>query len=156
MSDILGVVSYDTVRALLGLTLEDVDDTALSSFLVEQDVTLDLLKWFPDYTTVLDSSYPDQSKLALLELSLNAYIKYYSAWIVSFALEGMMLKKLTDGENEGQRSDKINYQQIRDNLRIKAELLKKDISEAVAPDISVSQLSLFSVVTPSYDPVTNQ
>ena len=155
--DILNVVSYQTVRSTLGMSDTDVDDTVMASLNLQDEVEIDLQGWLPDYTEVIADAWTDHSQADrdAVFLRLKAFIKYYAAALLAEAAPGLLLRRISDGENEAQRFDKVNPQELANRFYVKADELRAAIVEIVNPTV-VEQVSLFSVVNSSYDPVTGQ
>lgn len=146
MKDILGLTTFDNIRAVLAVSPSDLPDVAMTSYALEDDLSEDLLSWFEDWESVVE----DSREQRLLRL----YAKYRCAAWVAIAGQNFMLKKYSDGANEGQRSDTEGYQALQERIAERAEAYKSILSTAVEPDpVESSTVSMFGVSKPSRDPV---
>lgn len=157
MMDILGIVSYSTVRSTLGMSQTDVTDTVIANLHLEDEVEIDLQGWLPDYQAIVDDTWSGQSAEVreFVLLRLRAFVKYYASAVLAESAPGLLLRRISDGENEAQRFDSVDPASLAANLYAKANEFKQLIIDALNPAEGAS-VSLFSVVSSSYDPVVGE
>lgn len=126
------------------LTVEDIMAQGL-----EDNLASELDAAVPQWEIVKE----DPSKPAT-QRRLRLFAKYYCAGTVALTAQAFILKKITDGSNEGQRSDKDGWAHLAANLLNKAaQYLAMVVADEGLTQPSVIP-SLISRVTPDRDPVT--
>jgi hypothetical protein len=158
MADILGVVSYEMLRATSGMTDTDVDDAQIEALNIELEVEINLEAWIPFFPSVLDDTWTHSKPNAqeFVKKRLLAYIKYYSAALLCKSAAGFMLRHISDGANVGQRFASTNPSELTDKLMLKANEFKAMIEEFLKPVTQEVQFSFFSLSKPNYDPVLGE
>lgn len=135
---------YPTLRAVLTVSESELPDSLLQSFHVEDDVEVELDRRVPAWASLSD---PKQVRL------LRLFAKYVAGSQVATTASVFILKKETDGNNEGQRSDKDGFAYISASLRAKAETALADLL-ALVGDEPVDPMSLLDRVQPLRDIIT--
>lgn len=155
MADVLGVVTYNTLRVTAGMSVTDVSDDQIEALNLDMEVEIDLETWIPEFQQVLDESWPEPKSGALqfVKKRLIAYTKYYSTALLCKAAPGLMLRRLSDGENIAERFQNVNPADLTDAYIAKANEFKNMILEHLDPPFEQAS-TLFTVVKPNYDPVT--
>lgn len=155
--DILGIVSYATVRSTLGMSQTDAADSVIADLHLQDEVEIDLQSWLPEYQAVIDDTWSAQSAevRAFVFLRLKAFIKYYASAVLAGSAPGLLLRRISDGENEAQRFDSVNPAKLADDLYAKADEFRQAIVDKLNP-LASDTFPLFGVVSPSYDPVVGE
>lgn len=158
MSDILGIVSFATLRATVGMSEADADDAVVSSLNLQDEVEISLQGWLPDYSAIIADTWSggtaEQRDFILIRL--KAWTKYFAAATLAVSAPGLLLRRLTDGENEGQRFDNVKPEQIADRLFAKASDFREAIENELDTEEAAATFSMFGVVSPNYDPVVGE
>lgn len=156
MTDVLGIVSYATLRTTAGMSETDVGDAEIDTLNLQLEVEIDLEGWLPEYQEILDQSWtePKSGASEFVRKRLQAYVKYYTAALLCKSASGLMLRKLSDGENIGERFNQ-NPAELTGQFMAKANEFKNMILEYLTPP-SATAGSLFSIVRPTYDPVVGE
>ena len=147
--DYLGLTSTEQVIAVLtidegeDLTLEQVDAYGLVD-----DLTIALESQLPTWADVLASgSTVNQARL-------KAFAKYFCAGTLAVTAQVFVLKKATDGNNEGQRSDKDGWEGLSEKFLARASGLMADILDDLQLTPTVTRTPLVGVVNPDRDVIT--
>lgn len=155
MIPIFGVTDTDAVRSALGVAEEEVGDAYIESSKVELELEEDLADWCSlDIGALVANSEltsPDAVQLRQLKL-VSLYAKYFCAYVLAQAADLLFVERQGDGQNESQRSRRTSYDSLID--RLLASMNKyRDMVNASAGDPVSSPASVFSGVTPGFDPV---
>ncbi len=127
------LIDYATLRAVLTVSESELPDSVLQSFHVEDDVASELDERVPGWANTADGKQLRQLRL---------FAKYAAGAQIATTASVFILKKETDGNNEGQRSDKDGFAYISVKLREKAEsaLLKLLALKGTAPAAGTTAL----------------
>jgi hypothetical protein len=157
MMDILGIVTLATIRSTLGMSETDASDSVIANLNLQDEVEIDLQSWLPDFQAVIDDTWSAQSAdvREFVFLRLKAFVKYYASAVLAESAPGLLLRRISDGENEAQRFDSVNPTKLAGNLYQKADQFRQSIVDKLEP-LSAGTFPLFGVVNPSYDPVTGE
>ena len=157
MMDILGIVSFATVRSTLGMSQTDAADSVIADLHLQDEVEIELQSWLPSYQAVIDDTWSAQSAEVreFVFLRLKAFVKYYASTVLAESAPGLLLRRISDGENEAQRFDSVNPTKLAANLYLKANEFKQAVVEKLEP-VGTGSYPLFGVVNPSYDPVVGE
>lgn len=157
MADILGIITYDTLRTTTGMSVTDVSDEQIESLNLDLELEINLESWIPEFQEVLDEAWiePKTGALQFVKKRLSAYSKYYTAALLCKAAPGLMLRKLSDGANIGERFATVKPEELTEQYMTKAAEFKAMILDYLEPDVADGS-QFFSVVTPSYDPVLGE
>lgn len=139
--DILGLTNFAQVRGVLTVSEADLPDETLEAYALEDDLGHSLEELDADWESVVTEAVP--AKLRLLRL----YSKYYCAGIVAGMAEVFVLKKDTDGSNEGQRAG-TGLDKLQGKLMARANKFKEEylLEGTVGPTVSI-----VSAVSPARD-----
>lgn len=143
--DILSLTSTDQIRAVLTVSEEDLPEETLVAYGLEDDLGENLDKWYSGWEA--ETGAPLQRKLRL-------YAKYFCAATVAGMAQTFILKKMTDGANEGQRSDIDGFAHLAVTLWGKAAAVKEDILDILDPSRDPAPYGLIGVVRPARDVIT--
>lgn len=156
MNILAGLTTTEQVRATLGVTSSDLPDSVIIDFDVETDLSIELVDWLPEYEAIRDNSghsVPAESYQYVLSV-LKLYCKFWAAARMAVSAQNYILQRLSDGDNEGHRFTNESLGELRKNLELLSDRYKQQVvSKLTTPQTAVA--NLFSVVTPSYDPVSN-
>lgn len=153
--NLLSLVSYDMIRSVAGLTRADVSDAVLESLPIEMELTIDFEDWLPEADAIFDGLWAETSpglRDSLIR-RLTIYSTYFGAAVLCQAAPGLMLKKLSDGINIGERFSSVDPSKLSDAMLAKALVHKESIIATFNPAAATDERSFFSTVAPSYDPV---
>jgi hypothetical protein len=145
-----------TVQILAVLTVDDTDIDAekLEAQGLEDDLGAALDKALPgEWEGIADETGVKFTAARKRKLKLMA--KYFCAGVVARMAQVFILKKDTDGSNEGQRSDKDGWLWMSDRLLETADGHLTDLLEdlQLVPEASMP-FTVFSRVIPTRDPIT--
>lgn len=147
--DYLGLTTTEQIRAVLTVSEDDLPDEVIDGFGIADDAE-----------EVLDSSVPTWQVIMQDPASKNArrlrlFAKYFCAGTLAVVAQNFILKKSTDGSNEGQRSDKDGFAWMAPALLGKANgyigLIQDDLGTT---PIVAEPFSIMSRVPPDRDVIT--
>ena len=145
-----------TKQILAVLTVDDTDIEAetIESQGLEDDLGAALDKALPGvWEALADGSDPKSTAAVQRKLKLMA--KYFCAGTVARMAQVFILKKDTDGSNEGQRSDKDGWLWMSDRLLETADKHLADLIDILELTPAVSMpFTVFARVIPDRDPIT--
>jgi len=160
MHTILGLTDTNAVRAALGVVEEEVPDDHFINHDVAGELDIDVNGWLPDgvsldtYIEASESESPDPDELRTFKL-LSFYSKYFCALLVAQAADLLFVEQVSDGQNDSRRSRRQSYDELLARLEGAADKYKKLVLEDLGAT-TASAATLFSGVTPAYDPVLNE
>lgn len=143
--EIQQLIDYATLRAVLTVSDSELPDDLLQSFHVEDDVAVELDTRLPDWSEI-----EDEKQLRLLRL----FVKYAAGALVATTASVFILKKETDGNNEGQRSDKDGFAYISVSLRAKADAAMNKLLDMLSLTPETATVSLLDRSSPNRDIIT--
>lgn len=143
--NISDLLDLDQVRAVLTVSEADLPDDTLEQFGLEDELE-----------DILDKRLPEWSGITIpkFERKLRIFTKYQAAAILALTAPIFVLKKMTDGANEGQRSDKDGLRWLVDELQGKADTVMDDLLEELGIEVGTTNVQLVGISTPSRDPIT--
>ena len=144
MAEILGLTGYSQIRGVITVSERDLPDETLQAMALEDDLEAELLGWLPDWGSLSEAA--DLQRLRL-------FAKYFCAGNVADMAQIFVLKKDTDGSNEGQRSDIDGFRELASILKGKAQLHKAALANSLGIQVSRTY-SMMSVSTPARDVIT--
>lgn len=142
------LTTNDQIRSVLTVTEDDLDDSVIDSYGLDDDLGR-FLDAVPDWEAIIAAPVKPRH---LRSLKLAA--KYFCAGTIGKKAQVFILKKSTDGSNEGQRSDKDGWAWLGEGLMqeaqdVIAELL---IELGVEPE-PVTPISVIAISIPDRDPI---
>jgi hypothetical protein len=154
------LTSYETVLAVLGADRSELPEEVFIARNIWDELGPDITSWMPIGDTVdeilVDADDPnDETHAADKLIKLKAYARYYCAWLLLLSGDLMFVERVSDGQNEGQRSKRQDYEAMIDRLAGRMEKFKTALLQIYNPAITYSSPVLFSSASPTYDPVTN-
>lgn len=146
--EFFGLTTIAQIRSVLTCTEDDIEDSVIETFGLEDDLGryLDVV---PGWEAMKDD--PDATKHFR---SLRLAAKYFCAGTIGKRAQVFILKKSTDGSNEGQRSDKDGWAWLAEGLLGDAQAIIDQLLEdlGAAPE-PVAPMSVISISIPTRDPV---
>lgn len=148
------LTSTDQILAVLTVDETDIEAATIEAQGLDDDLGAQLDEALPDvWAGIADGTGPEASDARLRKLKLVA--KYFCAGTVARMAQVFILKKDTDGSNEGQRSDKDGWLWMSDRLMETANKHLADLLtdlDLVPPTAMPYQM--FVRVIPDRDPIT--
>jgi hypothetical protein len=105
------MIGPDVIRSVLTISDSNLPDSVIENYGLEDEIGAFLDKVIPDWFDI-ETGRP----LRLLRI----FIKYKAAAIIAATAPIFVLKKETDGNNEGQRSDRDGFLWVADRMAAKA------------------------------------
>lgn len=146
MTDIADFISADQIRSILTVSPADLPDSIIIGQALEDDIALILDKAIPGW----EAKTFEGRSLRLL----RTFVKYKAAAIVATTAPVFILKKTTDGNNEGQRSDREGFLWLSGSLNDKANEVLNDLLEEEGIDTYSGSWDLVGVSSPGRDVIT--
>lgn len=142
ISDLLDL---NQIRAVLTVSEADLPDDVMEDFGLYDEIE-----------DILDDRVPKWSEIVLpkLQRKLRVFVKYKAAATIALMAPVFVLKKMTDGANEGQRSDRDGFRWIAEELDAKAEKALAGLLEELDVEVFSGYSELVGVVNPLRDPIT--
>ena len=162
MFNILVYTTYADVRAVLGVSEYEVEDTTLSLATYASALQRALRstsdsagKTLYAYFDELDTnSNPTDAEDTLLGL-IKEFATYTVAEVCLSGLSLTAMKQESDGKTTAVRfSAESTFLSVSNNIRSKLETIKNEISVALGATVSYNTISLVNRVIPETDPVT--
>lgn len=145
MNLISDLLKLPQVRSILTVSPVDLPDELLAEYGLEDDIAADLDRRLPQWAGLTDVNQVR---------SLRLYVKYRAAAIIAVTAPIFVMKKSTDGSNEGQRSDADGFLWLADTLNGKADAVLNELLEELGIDVSVEPFNLVGKSEPTRDPIT--
>ena len=145
MTVIVDLLKFSQVRSVLTVSPMDLPDAVLMEYDLEDDISADLDSRLPVWQTLTDESHLR---------GLRLFVKYRAAAILAVTAPLFVLKKTTDGSNEGQRSDRDGFLWLADSLNGKADAAINDILEDLGLLVVSDAFDLVGISVPERDPIT--
>ena len=146
----------DQVRAVAGLTDNEVDDATLIAMGLVTVVSVDLSTWLPTHGTIhAEGTAPAPTSEQVLRLDA---LKIYATTLAALTtLESSMHipQQKGNGKDSAKRFTDKTLRDAIDALKARQEKYRTLLTEMLTPVGSVSS-GLFARATPTYDPVTNE
>jgi hypothetical protein len=145
------LTTTEQILAVLTVDDSDLEAATVEAQNLDDDLGIALDKALPnvDWEDLVTTGTPKQARL------LRLVAKYFCAGTVAGMAQVFVLKKVTDGSNEGQRSDKDGWAFMSDTLLGKANGYLSDLIDdlQLTPAVGMN-FTLFSRVIPERDPIT--
>lgn len=144
----LDLTTNEQILAVLTIDETSLDDTMLAGYGLEDDLLIALEGTLPTWKQVMvEGSKVNQARL-------RSFAKYFCAGTVAVSAQVFVLKKDTDGNNEGQRSDKDGWAFLSDKLLARAQTFLDDLLADLELEPAAPVLSFVSVASPARDVIT--
>lgn len=142
------------ILAVLAVDDTDIDAEKIEEQGLDDDLGAQLDAALPGvWSGIADGTGPKASDARLRKLRLVA--KYFCAATVARMAQVFILKKDTDGSNEGQRSDKDGWLWMSERLTETANGHLKDLlTDLELVPATAAPFQMFVRVTPERDPIT--
>lgn len=154
---ILFYTTTEAIRAALGLTVNELSDQQLSDLGLEDQLSVELDSVYPDHEDAkTDGEDPGATALELRTWKvIKLFVQYQGACFVLPGLQNFAAQKFTDGGFEMQRFSKDNISDTKREIEGLRDKYKGILLELIDPTNTVTPLSPIALVTPNFDPVTN-
>ena len=158
-SSYFGLTTNESIRAQLGAGVMELGDDKLANLNLQDELELDLLDWFPDYTALMADESGD-TVVAKQQLALKIYAKTFCAYACIPTARMGFLQKRVDGEHQGVRfQNKDSMNELTSQLLAKLNETKAGIlaqTSAYTPVASVAEYTVLgmAVSNPSADKIT--
>lgn len=147
--DLLGLTTTEQVRSVLTVSEHDLPLETMAGYALDDDLAADLQEWLPDWGTVVPEADVENRRL------LRLFSKYFCAATLAGVLPLFALKKVSDGSNEGQRSDVEGFSSLRWGLLEKADRNKSKLLAALEKESAEpARYALVGRVVPARDVIT--
>lgn len=144
----LDLTSTTQIRAVLTVSDTDLPDETIEGYGLDDDLGNKLDKELPTWAEILAADGANARRLRLMA-------KYFCAGTVARMAQIFVLKKDTDGSNEGQRSDKDGWMWVSASLLGQADGYITEIKDDLAlPQAEAKTFTVMSRVIPIRDPIT--
>ena len=143
----LDLTTTSQIRAVLTVSETDLPDEVIEGYGLDDDLGSLLDKNLPTWSVIAAASGPNARRLRLVA-------KYYCAGTIARMAQLFVLKKDTDGSNEGQRSDKDGWMWVAASLLGQAERYLNEIKDDLSLPQADANFTVFSRVIPTRDPIT--
>lgn len=151
MIDILGLTTSAQVRAVMGVSQTDLDDTMFNDMALEDDLYESLYAWLPTWEAIRDTGTDRQKRM------LRLYAKYEVAGVAAAAAQNFLTIRKSDGANEGELADLDleGFEAMISRLKSRAYNYRTDLLNDLdeTPE-STTGLSMIGRIIPGRDPVT--
>lgn len=144
MINISDLLDLQQIRNVLTVSPADLPDNVLNGYGLEDDVEAALDKRLGAWRALVDDKHIR---------SLRLYTKYKAASLVALTAPVFVLKKSTDGSNEGQRSDRDGFLWLAGSLSGRADVIMDDLLEELGMTVNAGQIDLVGKSIPSRDPI---
>lgn len=161
MATLEDLTSYDTVLAVLGAHSSELPEEVFISRDLWTELEFDLSSLIPAPDTI-DSILTaaedpsDETDAATKLVRLQAYSRYYCAWVLLQSGDLSFAERISDGQNEVQRSRRTDYAALIDRMAGRMEKFKTAFLQIYDATVTYSSPTLLSSARPSYDPVQNE
>ena len=144
----------ESIRAALGVTVREISDQQLTDLNLEIQLEVDLDEIYPTHEADYIAGGLGGASDAEIRLKniIILYCQYQGAAFVLPGIQNFAYQKISDGGTEMQRFSKDNIDKTKEEI-----LGLRDKYRAVLLESAVSEpLSVLALITPSFDPVTNE
>lgn len=137
----------DAIRAVLGITEEDLEDAQLIARNLDKELNIDLLSWLPTVEDLVSIGTDLQVD------SIKLYSNYYCAALVAQSLRLAATQQTSDGQNSLDRYSVIDWKEIIQEMRERASFYRSYLITSLAETV-ISTFKPFASVGLATDPVT--
>lgn len=158
MTDIVNIVSYDSLRAVLGVDDEDIADSVIANFDLEPSIRVDMHSWFPNWQALIALNPRSESEQLQYD-ALTVYLKYFCAYEIIISANFQFLQRKSDGEVESHRFMEDSLETLKDEYqarmdKAKANLLAID-TDLLPVDSGIGRFTLLKRGSPNTDVITD-
>ena len=125
----IGYTDTDSIRAVCGVTEEDLEDAQLVSRGLGKELNIDFLSWLPTVEDIANTGTDVQIDAVTL------YSTYFCAHLASQALRMAASQKESDGANAMDRFANIDWDAMQNQLKERAAFYKSILISLVCKDI---------------------
>lgn len=133
------------IRSVLSVGEVDLSDETIEGYGLDDDLGVWLDGRLPTWESLVEDKHKRKLRLAA---------KYFCAGTLAVMAPVFILKKISDGSNEGQRSDKDGFAWISEDLLGKAKDAMDDLLADLDLTPEIPAVTYFSRVVPDRDPIT--
>lgn len=153
--------SYETVCAVLGADQEELPYEVYAARELWDELSVDLSVWLPagwSLDAIIEAAEDPDDETGAAEklLKLRAYARYFCAWLLLQSGDLLFVERISDGQNEVQRSKRSDYAGMLDRLAGRMGVFKSALLEMDDPSLPAVAVTFFSSASPNYDPVMNE
>lgn len=144
----------DQVLSTIGLTPDDISDEVLNSKDLEKVLSVDLYQWLSTHSTIFKSTTAVATSAERFQSDcLELYCTYFcAAKVLEMAL--LIFMKESDGQNEYNRFGSLDFNRLKAEVMQQAGYYRQTLLTALSSETAAVRVPQFTVVAPSYDPVT--
>jgi len=157
MTDIVNIVSYNSLRAVLGVDADDISDTILANFDIEPSIRVDMNTWFPEWQNLIAKD-PKTADEGLQYDALTVYLKYFCAYEVIISANFQFLQRKSDGEVESHRFVEDSLETLKAEYLARMEKAKANllaiITDFTPEESGIGRFTLLKRGSPNTDVVT--
>lgn len=147
------------VRAIAGVTDNEVNDVTLLSMDLDQALLADLYPWLPGHKALWEAGKSDASPAPTeAQKQVNRLIELYAGRFCALGLlsSSMHLPQQTsNGKDTAKRFSDDALEIAKIELRSQLDKARRELTELVNPAPAFSGSGLFVIASPNSDPVTN-
>lgn len=147
------------VRAIAGVTDNEVDDDTLLSMELDQALLADLYPWIPGHKALWEGGADDATPPANDDQKqIRRLILYYAGRFCALALLGSSMhlpQQKSNGKDTAKRFSDDALEIAKMELRQQLDNTRRQLLELIEPSTASSGSGLFAVASPDADPVTN-
>lgn len=156
-STFFGLTSCDEIRAQLGAGSSELNNEDIANLSVEDELQLDLLTWFPEYSALLADT---DAAVKSQKLAIKIYAKVFCASRVVITAPLRFLQKDGNGDNANSRFQNDNslnnfIQALSDKVVVsKTKVLSFTTAHSPAASTVTQKYLGMSISTPSVNVIT--
>lgn len=139
------LTTAEQIRNVLTVTKSELTDAQIEGYGLDDDLGVMLDKHVPTWESITDVK---QVRL------LRMVAKYFCAGTLAGTAQLFVLKKETDGSNEGQKSDKDGFSWLAGHLLGKCQAALQELIEELGEVVPPTIFLVASRVVPTRDPIT--
>lgn len=141
------LISFDQIRSVLTVSKADLPDSILAGYGLEDDLLVELMSWFPNFTEVTDG---------LVAVKLRLFAKLHCSSLIAKTAPVFVLTRISSGDKTTERNTSESLQYLSGMLASQAQSLKASISADVGLISGLETIEFVSVSKPYRDVVTEE
>lgn len=145
----------DAVRAVVGVTDNEVPDLMLTQQGLTLSLTLDLGEWLPSHATIYaegNAQSPTESQLQKWRY-LQLYSQFYCATSLVEFMQLAVPQMIGDGKDEMRRFTNFDFDKLLAKFKAAVARYRTRLLEASGTAADTAPPSLLGAAVPDYDPV---